>query len=68
MSRQQELFQEHEDDNPSSGDPFGGSFKTAAAARKLWRKLITCEKALEYALGGLTRLGAEVPADSLAIA
>jgi site-specific DNA-methyltransferase (cytosine-N4-specific) len=47
--------------NDIVADPFGGSFTTAAAAQKLGRKFITCEKSLTYALGGLLRIGGQAP-------
>lgn len=46
-------------------DPFGGSFCTASVARSLGRRFITAEKSLDYALGGLLRLGGCVPPDLL---
>jgi site-specific DNA-methyltransferase (cytosine-N4-specific) len=42
-------------------DPFGGSFVTAATAKKLGRRFFTSEKALEYALGGVLRIGGDLP-------
>ncbi len=44
-------------------DPFGGSFMTASVAKHLGRRFFTSEKALEFALGGVLRLGGEVPVD-----
>jgi len=44
-------------------DPFGGSFMTAAVAKRLGRRFFTSEKALEFALGGVLRLGGNIPVE-----